>query len=207
LQTNSELFSDLLHSDPLIRAKFVYSIDLANQTYLRSLGESAETLLSEIPSKGLEWAFHVIQNEVLSRRLDAMTLPNCIIELRQKAPPTQKQRRGESPKTPNIPSPSKKNRKDSTTESSPQLAIISKSVSNPKFNKAWLVSNDNYAGMHMNRSNTPTHKKNGRSVPFCLAYHTKGSCRRGKACTLSHEDLRDLNLESEFEKFVKPFAE
>jgi hypothetical protein len=60
LNSNSETFSDLLRSDPLIGAKFVYSIDLANQTYLHALGESSEKPLREIPSSGLKWAFHAL---------------------------------------------------------------------------------------------------------------------------------------------------
>ena len=97
IKLNHELFSDLLRSDPLIGAKFIYSIDLANQTYLRTLGDISKHI-NTIPQSGLEWAFNSIHNNILSRQLGSISLPSCIVEVKTKPKTTDKRKAEEQQK-------------------------------------------------------------------------------------------------------------
>ena len=83
-------------------------------------------------------------------------------------------------------------------------------VPNPRHNKKWEITTEKYRELYLmvkaNPSAAPNHKtKQGRILPFCLGFHVRGECKRGKECNLSHEDPRDVDKATEFANFIKPF--
>ena len=129
-----------------------------------------------------------------------ISLPSCIIEVKTKPKTTGKRKAEEQPK-PASPKTEKKTKTKELGTTTPPLDP----AANPRFNDQWKVPDQKYSALHSNRSSTPTQEKNSKQIPFCLAFHTKGSCPRGKTCTLSHVDPRDAEMEKEFTAFVKPY--
>ena len=116
-------------------------------------------------------------------------------------PKTTGKRKAEDQQKPAAPKTDKKtkNKDPGATTPQPDPTV------NPRFNDKWKVPDQKYSAHHSNRSSTPTQEKNAKQIPFCLTFHTKGSCLQGKTCTLSHIDPCDADLEQEFTAFVKPY--
>lgn len=182
-------------------AKIIYTYDSALQLMFRQLSDKSIPL-ERISFTNLQASFKRVHNDIYSCRIASIILPSCIVDSKPKDN-RKKQKSGDDAKAP--PKKQKKEAPIPPTANTPQPAILPEPVKNPKFNDQWKVDADKFRELHLIAKTTPTHLQNGKSTPFCLAFHSRGVCKRGKACTLSHDDPRDVDKEAEFTKFLKPF--
>jgi hypothetical protein len=171
--------------------KLLFSIDLLVQEQLQLLQDEF-TPLEEISFHPITDGFRELQRTVLRRNL-ATTLPDSLIQTRSAS--------------------SKKDKKDNQSESSKKDTKSDKSKStarkdyqspavNPRPNEQWILPNDkSFREVFITSKlidDTPKYK----DTPFCLQFHTKGSCSRGNTCRLIHDDPRDVKLDKNFYSFI-----
>ena len=204
---NFVLIADLLSVDKFVGAKIVYAYDTAMQLVFRQLA-CPSTPLPSIKITNLHSAFLQTHNEIITRRLSAVTLPKCVVDLKAKENRQKNSAAGDDERPPPKKKPKKDESKDSPLPTPPKDTSTppTEPAINPRFNKKWEVPNEKYRDLHQVARSTPSHvNKSNRTISFCLGYHVRGKCVRGTACNLSHDDPRDVDKEVEFSNFIKPF--
>jgi hypothetical protein len=191
ISENYAVYTAQFEQDTLFGSKYIFQVDNKVQLYLTTLLDPKP--LNTISSYGLTANLQSTIDLVNSWSLSATSLPPSIVSanakpvgIPKKDPATKRAlaKTGSQPPT--------KKARPSTPDP----------LTNNRLNPAWQVPpGKNPALLFQNKANTPTTLKNGKQTPFCLLFHTKGTCSRGQTCNLVHEDPRDLGKDAAFTAF------
>jgi hypothetical protein len=191
ISENYAVYTAQFEQDTLFGSKYIFQIDNKVQLYLTTLLDPKP--LNTINSYGLTANLQSTIDLVNGWSLSATSLPPSIVSVNAK--PIGIPKKDQAPKRAAAKTgtqPTNKRPRSSTPDPS----------TNHRLNPAWQVpSGKSPALLFQNKTNTPTTLKNGKQTPFCLLFHTKGTCSRGQTCNLVHDDPRDLGKEAAFTAF------
>jgi hypothetical protein len=189
---NYAVYTAQFEQDTLFGSKYIFQIDNKVQLYLTTLLDPKP--LNTISSYGLTANLQSTIDLVNGWSLSATSLPPSIVSANAKPVGIPK-------KDATTKRAASKNGAQPTANKKPR-STTPDPLTNHRFNVAWQVPpGKSPALLFQNKANTPTALKNGKQTAFCLLFHTKGTCSRGQACNLVHEDPRDLGKDAAFTAF------
>jgi hypothetical protein len=200
LHTNYLIYDSQAHEKPLWLAKVLYSIDILVQQQLVLLRDP-NTPMSQMCWFPIMEGFARRQNEIIDRCLITQ-ISDTLMQVRST---TIKKRKGmyENKDQQNKRTDLNKKDEKSGTQTGTTTQTSSTPEINSKLNPEWKIPADKDFKSCFVTNGLIRETPCTNNTPFCLQFHVRGSCNRGKNCKLSHTDPRDVNMGQTFSTFIK----